>query len=248
MAPDVLAVQEVEDKFTLDSFNAEDLGGRFPHRVLVEGNDPRFIDVGLMSRLPLGEVRSYQHWVHPESPNERVFRRDLLAAEVLSEDRRRTLFWVLVAHLKSQYVDWRVKGEAQRRWVENQALATRRFEAEAIATIVRERIGDAVPVFVCGDLNDHPGSPALQPLLGTGRKCLGMVNLVARDQGEGDRWTTSHKETGVDREFTQLDYVLVTQRFAGLVSGARVVRRETRVTQADGSDHDPVVCEFRVDN
>ena len=133
--PEVLAVQEVKDKATLDTFNADDTGGRFPHRAVIECNDSRF----------------YQHWVHPERPNERVLRRDLPAAEVLCKERGRTLCWVPAAHLRSQEVDWRVRGEAQRRWAENQALAPRRFEAESVATVVNGRIGEGVPVLVCGN-------------------------------------------------------------------------------------------------
>src|SRR5690242_16878150 len=50
---DVLAVQEVEDIDTLRQFNRDDLGGMYPHSVLIEGNDPRMIDIGLLSKLPL---------------------------------------------------------------------------------------------------------------------------------------------------------------------------------------------------
>lgn len=51
---DVLAVQEVENIEILKEFNKEQLGGLYPHKVLIEGNDNRFIDVGLLSKLPLG--------------------------------------------------------------------------------------------------------------------------------------------------------------------------------------------------
>jgi hypothetical protein len=54
MDPDVLAVQEVEDIDTLRRFNRDELAGLYPHTVLIEGNDPRLIDIGLLSRLPLG--------------------------------------------------------------------------------------------------------------------------------------------------------------------------------------------------
>src|SRR4051812_36698653 len=47
---DVLAVQEVEDIDTLKQFNRDELGGLYQHLVLIEGNDPRLIDIGLLSK------------------------------------------------------------------------------------------------------------------------------------------------------------------------------------------------------
>jgi hypothetical protein len=55
---DVLCVQEVEDLAALEDFvkylDLETAG--FKHLSLVEGNDHRFIDVGVISKLPLGGV------------------------------------------------------------------------------------------------------------------------------------------------------------------------------------------------
>ena len=65
MGADVLAVQEVEDIDTLRRFNRDDLGRMYPFVVLVEGNDPRLIDVGILSRYPIGAVVSWQHARHP---------------------------------------------------------------------------------------------------------------------------------------------------------------------------------------
>ena len=62
----MLAVQEVEDIDILRQFNQEYLGGRYAYQVLFEGNDRRFIDVGVMSRLPIGAATSYQTAVHPD--------------------------------------------------------------------------------------------------------------------------------------------------------------------------------------
>src|SRR3954447_8341248 len=57
---DVLAIQEAEDIDTLHEFVRNDLDGLYPNVVLVEGNDPRLIDVGLLSKLPLGPITSWQ--------------------------------------------------------------------------------------------------------------------------------------------------------------------------------------------
>ncbi|UCD26919.1 MAG: endonuclease/exonuclease/phosphatase family protein, partial [Candidatus Bathyarchaeota archaeon] len=79
MNVDVLAIQEVEDLDTIHQFNREHLGqDSYQYCVLVEGNDPRLIDVGILSKLPIGGVTSWKHSVHPSDPNRTVFGRDLL--------------------------------------------------------------------------------------------------------------------------------------------------------------------------
>ena len=75
---DILAVQEVEHLGILKQFNKEKLGGLYRHIVLVEGNDSRLIDVGILSKLPIGAITSHQTAIHPEDPDRRIFGRDLL--------------------------------------------------------------------------------------------------------------------------------------------------------------------------
>ena len=84
MNADVLAVQEIEHIKILKQFNNDFLGGMYKHVVLIEGNDTRFIDVGVLSKLPLGAIISHQTATHPDNPLKRVFSRDLLQVEVLN--------------------------------------------------------------------------------------------------------------------------------------------------------------------
>lgn len=243
VGPDVLAVQEIEDEPTLAGFEEKELGGAYPHRVFVEGNDARLIDVGLLSKLPVGEVRSYRRWVHPGLPEKPIFRRDLLVAEILSSDRARRLCWVAVTQLKSRYLDWRIKDPRKRQEAEREATRIRRLEAESVAAIA-ERFPARDPWFLCGDLNDAPDSPALEPLLdeehGVG------VNLLARfTRTPEERWTCSHHQTGTPRAFEQLDYILAL-RGVSRVNRAWVLRRETSPAKPDASDHDPVFCEVEL--
>lgn len=83
MDVDVLAVQEVEHIEILRAFNRDHLGGLYRHVALIEGNDPRMIDVGLLSKLPLGPIVSHQSATHPDAPQDRVFGRDLLGVRIL---------------------------------------------------------------------------------------------------------------------------------------------------------------------
>ena len=52
MGLDVVCVQEVENLDALRAFNRSRLANPYRYEVLVEGNDPRFIDVGILSHLP----------------------------------------------------------------------------------------------------------------------------------------------------------------------------------------------------
>jgi hypothetical protein len=59
MNADVLAAQEVEDIDTLKQFNREHLKGLYKYVGLIEGNDLRLIDVGILSKLPIGIMTSW---------------------------------------------------------------------------------------------------------------------------------------------------------------------------------------------
>ncbi|NUR30133.1 MAG: endonuclease/exonuclease/phosphatase family protein, partial [Catenulispora sp.] len=107
MNADVLCVQEVEDVTTLTAFAQTDLAGLgYEHVVLVEGNDARLIDVGVLSKLPIGGVTSWRHAVFAPADTDAVFSRDLLQVEILAPDRSRKLLTVFNTHLKSQFCDF----------------------------------------------------------------------------------------------------------------------------------------------
>ena len=242
--PDVLAVEEVEDRETLRKFNEEHLGGVYSECILVEGNDERGIDVGILSKLPIGEINSYQRERHDKLPGEPVYRRDLLLVEVLSPDRRKRLLWVGVTHFKSQFIDWRIKDESERQKAAEEASRLRLYEAEMTANILRSSTNEERFV-LCGDLNDVPDSEALTPLLGRHGRQAGLVNVLAqRQSNELERWTTTHKQTGEERQFDQYDYLLVPEFMSDAVTKAWVQRRSTGHCEPDGSDHDPVFCEL----
>ena len=101
---DVLAIQEAEDIDTLREFVRDDLDGLYRYVVLVEGNDPRLIDVGLLSKVPLGAITSWQTIPDPAAPSRRLFSRDLLQVEVLRASGSARLLTVFVTHLKSHFV------------------------------------------------------------------------------------------------------------------------------------------------
>ncbi len=57
--PDVLGLQEIENLDAVRRFNEGYLGGEYPYALLIDGWDPRNIDVAVLSKLPILEVRSH---------------------------------------------------------------------------------------------------------------------------------------------------------------------------------------------
>lgn len=142
---DVLCVQEVENLDALEDFvkffrlNDEGL----EHLSLVEGNDKRLIDVGVISKLPLGAVSSWRHRTHPDDPAETVFSRDLLQVEILEPKDRQPVLTVYVNHHKSQLAD----DEEEKRKNDRR----RKRQAESIASIIEEN-PPGTPYLVVGDM------------------------------------------------------------------------------------------------
>lgn len=171
---DVLGLCEVEDRWSLRRFRDDQLKQeKLAYDILVDGNDPRRIDVAVLSRLPIGNIRTNAHW--KEKPRDRfpLFSRDCLEVELKLGDGGS--LWILQNHLKSK--------------LGAPATSNRRREAQAarIRTILEERFDlDRDYVMVCGDLNDTPDSAPLVPLLGM-PKMKDVLDIV--DWPTADRWT-----------------------------------------------------------
>jgi endonuclease/exonuclease/phosphatase family metal-dependent hydrolase len=239
---DVLAVQEVEDVDTLRQFVRDELGGRYPHIVRIEGNDPRLIDVGLLSKLPIGGVTSWQHMPDPLNPGQPVFSRDLLQVEILNPSRRRRLFTLFNNHLKSHYVPFNAPDPDAER---ERANELRRRQSEVAATIVAAEMRPNSRFLVVGDMNDPPDSPFLAPLVGAAKLKLafGLMNPQETRPAPDDplppssSWTERFKPTGKPPVYTLMDQVWLSPALAATQTGAFIERR-TKVS-GDGSDHDP---------
>jgi endonuclease/exonuclease/phosphatase family metal-dependent hydrolase len=240
---DVLCAQEVEDIDTLRFFAARHLGGGYRHLVLVEGNDPRLIDLAVLSRLPLGAVVSHQHAVHPEEPGEPVFSRDLLEVDVLHPTTRTRLFTVFNNHLKSQFVPF---GQDPVAGKEANDLRRRR-QAETVERIVAARTRPDSRYLVLGDLNDPPDSPALAAIASSVQ--LGLVNALTQPHETrppkadtppppaSGAWTHRFKEPGQPARYELFDQIWLSPALATHQTGAFIDRRTRH--GGDGSDHDP---------
>ena len=90
--PDVLAIQEVENLEALIHFNRKYLKNSYPYVMVIDGNDPRQIDEGVLSRFDFGAIRTHRFELPGSSPQKRTFSRDCLEVElVAAREKRLTL-------------------------------------------------------------------------------------------------------------------------------------------------------------
>lgn len=244
MALDVLAVQEVEDIETLRSFNREQLKGRYEYVVLVEGNDERLIDVGVLSKLPIGAVTSWRHTPDPAAatPDHPVFSRDLLQVEIRDTWKRAPLCTLFVNHLKSHYVPPPLDPATQTP-LDN---ALRQRQADAVARIVASQMRIEDSWIVLGDMNDPPSSPYLAPFTKPSALSLvdGLADAVETHPAPPDEhppaspvWTHRFEAEGHLPVYELLDQIWLSPRLADRKINAQIDRRTNML--GDGSDHDP---------
>jgi endonuclease/exonuclease/phosphatase family metal-dependent hydrolase len=237
-APDVLALQEVEGKGVLYEFNVSQLGRHFSDLALIPGNDPRSIDVAVASTLPLGQVVSYQ-FIRDRESNRKLFSRDLLEVEVMDPDNPfRRLFTLFVTHLKSKFIDPKVK--AADRPAEEAANDRLRWkQATAMAQIIRARFPNSGDLFVvAGDFNDTPDSSTLAPLLREPN--LRLFNVLDTISDPAKRWTHYWEK---EKQRSQIDYLLLSPAMS-----QRMVPGSAEIVQnqfVGGSDHRPVYVKLQ---
>jgi len=255
---DVLVLQEVEGMATLKQFRDHYLGGRvaYPHVIALDGNDGRGIEVGVLSRLPITHIRSWQHLVDKDSGHP-VFNRDCLEVDVQAPTFGTLTLYV--NHLKSMRDDRGDGGRARTRFIRVQ-------QCRAIMDLVRERFGPTPgdhPFVILGDFNDYletdeQGESGITELV----RWPEVINVVER-LPEEKRWTHFWKgrpDRGYTPKYQQLDFMLLSRRVAEANGGPpRIERRgqpgraeKYRGQRLDGvgwdrpkaSDHCPVVMDM----
>lgn len=206
---DVLAVIEAESRPSLAAFNQEiirALGGEpFRHVMVIDGNDTRGIDVGLMtgSQLPIREMRSH---VDDRQGEALIFSRDcpeysipLASGETL---------WVMVNHLKS-------KGYGSK----SSSDARRRLQAQWVREIYQQRVQEGHRfIAIAGDFNDTPESDALAPLLQESDLRDAFTHPRFDQGGYPGTW-------GNCAASNKLDYILLSPALWDKVQAGGVIRK-----------------------
>lgn len=213
---DILAVVEAENRPALAMFCEDVLpevagdnpaGSAWQQVMLIDGNDARGIDVGLLARNGnvIGTMRS--HVDDRDSQGRRIFSRDCPEFTVTTAQGNEVL--VLVNHFKSKgYGD---PAESDRR---------RRSQARRVAEIYEERRNQGYAnIVVLGDLNDFPGRAPLRPLL-TDTDLVDVSDLPGFDDG-GFPGTYSPCTNARDK----IDFILLSPALQAQVRAGGVFRK-----------------------
>jgi hypothetical protein len=154
---DVVSVCECEGRAALLQFSQKLLpavkGTPYAECMLIDGNDTRGIDVGLMTKAgyKIGWMRS--HVDDLDSRSRRVFSRDCPEFAIWTPGGQTV--WVVVNHFKSRGYGVQQANDA-RRWTQSETVRT-----------IYERLKLEGAEYICvqGDFNDSPDSDTLAPLL-----------------------------------------------------------------------------------
>jgi endonuclease/exonuclease/phosphatase family metal-dependent hydrolase len=155
--PDILITIEVENRPTLERFNEQVLKAKFnlsyPYFMVIDGNDQRGIDVGILSRYPIIEIRSHVDDLSPA--NQKIFSRDCPEFDILLPENNRLV--VLPNHLKSK-----------RNGDDLESRERRKLQADKAHAIALSALNRSPFVLISGDLNDTPDSVPLSTLFTEG--------------------------------------------------------------------------------
>ena len=172
---DIICLQEVENLETLEAFEKNYLypmtGLSYLHKIWLEGNDSRGIDVALLARsetsngekIEITKVKSHHKRTFAElgvhnqelekigyEANEKVFRRDCLEVNMRIGGKPSTLF---ICHFKSMGSGR--NGVEGRRYT----MPVRLAEAQGVRNIIEHKFGAdraaKMRWMICGDLNDY---------------------------------------------------------------------------------------------
>jgi endonuclease/exonuclease/phosphatase family metal-dependent hydrolase len=207
---DVMGVVEVESRTVLRDFNADvisALGGEaYRHAMVIDGNDTRGIDVGLLTRreFPIGQLRSHVDDMMGE--RDLIFSRDCAEYEVTTPSGARIL--LMLNHFKS-------KGYGS----QQSSNDRRRAQAQRVKDIYDERVGMGIKnIAVLGDFNDTPASAPLSPLIeGTDLKDI-FLHPTFDDGGYPGTYGNCSAEN-------KIDFILLSPALFDKVTGGGVFRK-----------------------
>ncbi|MEZ4232120.1 MAG: endonuclease/exonuclease/phosphatase family protein [Polyangiaceae bacterium] len=228
---DVVMLQEVENREVLDDLaERPEIGRDYPYRHLLPGNDPRGIDIGLLSSLPIESRASHvdDYFGRTDVANGPQYKYARDCVEIHLRVAGRSLI-LLGVHFKAKSND-----DPDKRLAEAQHT---RF----IADVLAEKDPEAA-IVILGDFNDFPGSPPMDAIDGAPR-----FESTGRRLPAGDAWSvfSSSTNTGVALHDDVVANPLLGSYY---VQDTASILHDDQLPQnlADVSDHAPVVGTFLI--
>lgn len=242
---DVVVFQELENEYVLQAMIDEFLpNAGYRYVAAQRTNSGRGINLGVISRYPIEQLRSYRFTklTHPDAPGrEWRFARDVMRVTIdAGLDRPIDVFSI---HLKSNR-----DGPD-----DPNSRLYRTAEAMALKNIIREEV-EKDPGYLAvlgGDFNSNYETRPDQP-----RPWPAIAHLLETEPGEPPLLTDVHADLSDKDRVTipgsgryppaTFDYILATPAMAErYVEGSATVIRSSALTS--GSDHRPVSAAFRLD-
>ena len=217
--PDILAVQEIENIYTLRNFNHDYLNDMFDQVISLDGNDPRGIDVGLLVkrnqkvqvqafRTHIDDAEKGKTIIRESRPgygyvvHNAVFSRDCLEVDI---DVNGTLLTLLINHFKAQDD-------------KKTSIERRKEQARRVADLAKAAKNKGRKPIVMGDLNMDSQGPAndksLEPLTKS------FLKDTLKSVPANDHWTHYY---AYEKSTSRLDYILTDPGLT--VTGVDVFRK-----------------------
>jgi endonuclease/exonuclease/phosphatase family metal-dependent hydrolase len=225
--PDIAVLQEVEGLDVLGELNSLELGGRYTELALAPGNDPRGVDVALLSRLPVDQVVTHKDDTFTVAgtagPLYR-YARDCLELHFTINGRKVVLFGV---HYKAKEND-----DPNKRLAEAQHT---RALADAITGA-----DPTTGALILGDFNDTPGSLPYTWTTGTFQNAPELYTNAPDSVPAADRWTMNY----------QGNLELVDQQMSSPVLAAMLDTGSVQILHGSevdaATDHAPVMATYEI--
>jgi endonuclease/exonuclease/phosphatase family metal-dependent hydrolase len=207
---DILCMVEVEDRIAVNRFDSSVIpkinGQKYSHTMVIDGNDDRGIDVGIMTKQTF-DIKSIGTHVDDSDENGPIFSRDCAEYTVGTPSGSRLL--LLVNHFKSQGYGNPEDNDAKRK-----------RQAKRVREIYEERLGQGIELIaIVGDLNDSPERDPLQPLVSNGST---LVDIMKDPHFSGDSRPGTYGD-GIAKD--KFDYILMSPKLLAKVRQGGIERR-----------------------
>lgn len=245
---DIVALQEVSSKETLDKFlKAQDLAAMYPHVAHIPGNSERGINVAIISKYPFETIVTHKDSTFPlaDGSGQTRFSRDFLRADVDVDGVPGADVTVYTTHSKSRRPS--PPGETP-------AHVQRLSEAKAMREIAEKEMRPYPGrlFVVTGDLNDNTDDASVQAILNPpegGEPWRDSLEHLPAD--DRNTWPSSPQRAGRHAP-EQFDHILYPDSKHEQLKESKIHRYDQstdgtiRNVSATASDHLMITAEFEI--